>query len=326
MTSASDISRAGWMARALASSQTWLLAVRASPAKLLVVLATLGLAATTEGLFTSQNLTSVLGIAALVGCVAIGMSFVTFGGHIMSFALGATLGVASIVCAALSGYGLAVAIAGALLVGVLMNALQGFLIGYFGANALIVTIAAAALAGGASEFATSGQTVYATGTALSVLRARPLGIPLSLIVFICALPIAHLILTRTRLGRRIFMLGSNARAANAAGVDIPVVTTVAFAIGGLFASCAGILVAGRYGAGTFEYGADYDYRAIAAVLVGGNVVTGGEGSVWRTALGVLLIALISNVLLLRGYSSQMQLFAAGLIVLLAILLQGQWKR
>jgi ribose/xylose/arabinose/galactoside ABC-type transport system permease subunit len=294
--------------------------------RLLLVVLLLVVAATTDGIFTTQSMLALVNSAGLVGCVAVGMSFVTFGGHIMSFALSSTVGMATIVCSALSEYGLGIAVVGVLAVGLAMNALQGFIIGYFRANALIVTIAAASLSGGVAEYLTSGQTVYAEGAVLAPLRAKMFGMPSVAYVFVFCLIVAHLILTSSRLGKRVFMLGSNARAAKAAGIRIATVTTATFAMAGLFAACAGVLIAGRYGAGMFDYGADYNYQAIAGVLVGGNSVAGGEGSVWRTALGVFVIALISNVLLLRGFSSEMQLLAAGLVVSLAILLQGRLKR
>jgi ribose/xylose/arabinose/galactoside ABC-type transport system permease subunit len=315
-----------WTTVAAARSRDHFLKFGKSPGWLLLAALAFVLAVTTDGLFTRQSILALLDSAGLVGCVAVGMSFVTFSGYTMSFALGATVAVSAIVCAGLSYYGLGIAVAGALAVGAAMNALQGFVIAYFGANALIVTIAAAALAGGTAEFVTSSQTVYATGHLLDALRARPFGVPLVAIVLICSLSVSHLLLTHSRLGRRIFFLGSNARAANAAGVHIVTVTTVAFLLAGFFSSCAGVLIAGRFGAGMFDYGTGYDYSAIAGVLVGGNSVAGGEGSVWRTALGVFIMAIISNVLLLRGYSNETQLFVTGLIVMAAILLQGKWRR
>ncbi len=326
MTFVRNVSRMNWVNRAAARFRGRVRSMQLSPIQILVGIVVLWLASNTDGLFTPQSLLSLVSSASLVGCVAVGMSFVTFSGYIMSFALGATVGVSAIICAALSDYGLMTAIVGALTFGIAFNSIQGFVIGYFRANSLIVTIAAASLAGGASEYLTTGQTVYVTNAALEPLRAKPFGLPLAALVVLACLAMSHVVFSRTRLGRRMFMVGSNPRAAQVVGVQTFGVTTWAFGIAGLFAACTGVLIAGRYGAGMFDYGADYDYRAIAAVLVGGNSVAGGEGSVWRTALGVVLIALISAVLLLRGYSSEIQLFVGGFVVLLAILLQGRRKR
>ena len=84
----------------------------------------------------------------------------------------------------------------------------------------------------------------------------------------------------------------------------------------------GILIAGRYGAGTMEYGAGYDYSAIAGVLVGGTAIAGGEGSVSRSFFGVVVIASVTVLLLLRGFETEYQYLFIGLIVLAAVLLQG----
>ena len=116
------------------------------------------------------------------------------------------------------------------------------------------------------------------------------------------------------------MVGSNVRAATAAGDPTTVAVTVAYVIAGACAAISGILLAARYGSGDMEVGAGYDYTAIAAVLVGGTGISGGAGSTVRTLIGVFVIAVIEVVLLLRGYSEQLQYLITGLIVLCVIML------
>jgi ribose/xylose/arabinose/galactoside ABC-type transport system permease subunit len=284
------------------------------------------LVATTPGIFTPRSLITLLNSAALVGCVAIGMTFVTVSGNILSFALGASVGLCAITCAALSGFGVLASILGALAVGIVFNLLQGVLVGLLKANSLIVTIAAATLAGGLAEIATGGQAVYAEPGSLDGLKAPILSVPMAGVILLLAALLGQFILKHTLFGQQLTMQGSNARAAAAAGIRTGPVTMAAYALAGAFASLTGILAASRYGAGLFEYGTGYDYSAIAGVLVGGTSIVGGEGSVWATLLGVFLIATLSTVLLLRGFSTQMQLLATGVLVLAAVLSQGQWHR
>src|SRR6202012_2280334 len=104
------------------------------------------LVATTPGIFTPRSLITLLNSAALVGCFAIGMTFITVSGNILSFALGASVGLCAITCAALSGFGVLASVLGALAVGILFNLAQGVLVGLLKSNSLIVTIAAATLA------------------------------------------------------------------------------------------------------------------------------------------------------------------------------------
>jgi len=281
------------------------------------------LAAITPGFTAAPSLLSLVNTGSLIGCVAVGMTFITLSGNIMSFALGATTGAAAVVCAGLSGFGMVPALAGAVAVAVGVSALQGFIIGYFRANPIIVSIAALALIGGVAEFASGSRTVYAAPSVLDFLKGRVWGIPLTGLVFLASVVIGQVIQSYTQFGQRVMMVGSNLRAATAAGVRTWRTVTGAYALAGFFTSLAGILIAGRYGAGTMEYGAGYDYSAIAGVLVGGTAIAGGEGSVGRSFFGVVVIASVTVMLLLRGFETEYQYLFTGLIVLAAVLLQGR---
>lgn len=281
------------------------------------------LAAITPGFTAAPSLFSLVNTGSLIGCVAVGMTFITLSGNIMSFSLGATTGATAVVCAAVSGYGVVPALACAVAVAVGVNALQGFIIGYFRANPIIVSIAALALIGGVAEFASGSRTIYAAENVLDFLKGRVLGIPLPGLVFLASVVIGQVIQSCTQFGQRVIMVGSNLRAATAAGIRTWRTVTAAYALAGFFTSLAGILIAARYGAGTMEYGAGYDYSAIAGVLVGGTAIAGGEGSVSRSLFGVVVIASVTVMLLLRGFETEYQYLFIGLIVLAAVLLQGR---
>jgi ribose/xylose/arabinose/galactoside ABC-type transport system permease subunit len=122
------------------------------------------------------------------------------------------------------------------------------------------------------------------------------------------------------------MVGSNPRAAVAAGIATARAVTVAYVIAGACSAMSGVLLAARYGSGDMELGTGYDYTAIAAVLVGGTSIQGGSGSVVRTLIGVTVIAIIEVVLLLRGFSQQLQYLITGVIVLAVIMLHTVGER
>ena len=133
------------------------------------------------------------------------------------------------------------------------------------------------------------------------------------------------LLSFTVFGREIFMVGSSYRAAVAIGARVWRIVTGAYVWAGMLAALAGVMLALRYGSASMSYGAGYDYDAVAAVLVGGTPMKGGEGSALRTFFGALVIAVIQVVLLLRGFRPEWQYFISGLVVLGVIMLQSRGR-
>jgi len=138
--------------------------------------------------------------------------------------------------------------------------------------------------------------------------------------------IGQLILMLTIFGRNLYMVGGSLRAAEAVGVRTWRTISGAYLWAGVFSALAGIMLAIRYDSASMDFGAGYEYEAIAAVLVGGTAVKGGEGSVVRTLAGALIIAIIQVVLLLKGLRQEWQYLLAGLIVLAVVVLQTRGTR
>ena len=210
--------------------------------------------------------------------------------------------------------------------GVVITAAQGALVGYFRANPILVSIAGLSLLIGGAALATGGHRIYPGGAGLQMFKGRIAGIPVEALYFFATVIAGQLILSWTRLGRVMAMVGSNARAATAAGISSATAITVAYVLAGACSAVSGILLAARYGSGDMEIGTGYDYTAIAAVLVGGTAIQGGSGSVVRTLIGVTVIAIIEVVLLLRGFSQQLQYLITGIIVLCVIMLHTAGER
>jgi len=277
-------------------------------------------ALTTPGFLSPLSFNALLNAISFVGCVAVGMTFITLTGNIMSLCLGATVSASALIFLSSLAFGVAAAFALALAFAIAFTAAQGFLIGYFRANPILVSIAGLSLLLGGAAFATGGQRVYPGGEGLQMFKGRIAGIPVEALYFFATVILGQSILTWTRIGRLMVMVGSNIRAATAAGIDTTAIVTMAYVIAGSCAAISGILLAARYGSGDMELGAGYDYTAIAAVLVGGTGIQGGSGSTLRTLVGVTVIAVIEVVLLLRGFSEQLQYLITGLIVLAVIML------
>lgn len=274
----------------------------------------------TPGFVTPLSIISLLTAISFIGCVAVGMTFITITGNVMSLSLGVTVSASALVFLSSLAIGTAGAFAVAVLFGAAVSGAQGVIIGYFRANPILVSIAALALLTGISELVTGGQRIYPATANFAFFKSRFAGIPVETLVFFAAVALGEIVLSGTRFGRNMKMVGSNWRAAEAAGINAATVVTGAYVLAGAFSAVSGILLAARYGSGDMELGSGYDYSAIAAVLAGGTAIQGGEGSVVRALLGVGIIAAVEVVLLLRGYSEQLQYLVTGIIVLLVIML------
>jgi ribose/xylose/arabinose/galactoside ABC-type transport system permease subunit len=289
--------------------------------RLAALVALVAIAVMTPGFFTAVSLFSLLNTTSFIGCVAVGMTFITLSGNIMSFALGVTLSTSGIVFIAALPLGLPGALLVAFAYGAAITGLQGAVIGYFRANPIIVSMAALALITGGATLITQGQGVYPQGEAAAALKERILGVPMPLAAFIFTVVVAQIVLSFTRFGRHLYMVGSNWRAALAAGQEPARIVLGAYVAAGLCTAFAGILMAARYSSGDLELGIGYDYSAISAVLVGGTAISGGEGSALRSLIGAFIIAICQVLLLLHGFSTQIQYLAIGVIVLVVIMLQ-----
>lgn len=277
-------------------------------------------ALSTEGFLSVANYKAILANVGVLGIVAAGMTFITVSGNLFSLSLGATLTVCSMCFLATLQWGTVTAIGLTVGLGAVSCGIQGALVGVLGANPIIITIGAGALQLGIASKATSQSTVYPpAGAAIGFLRDTVVGVSISVFVLLVLVVAADFWLRRSRLGREIFLAGENRRAARAAGLRTTRVDVVAFALAGACAGIGGILIGANDGNATLLTGGDrYTYDAIAAVLVGGALITGGRGKTSRTALGAIVVAAVSDMLLLRGYSSGVQTVVTGLLVLLVI--------
>ena len=280
----------------------------------------------TPGFTSPLSVNALLNAVSFIGCVAVGMSFITLTGNIMSLCLGATVSASALIFLASLSLGISAAFLLALAFGVAVTAAQGLLVGYIRANPILVSIAGLSLLIGGAALVTGGQRIYPGGTGLQMFKGRVAGIPVEALYFFATVIVGQFILSWTRIGRVMLMVGSNPRAATAAGLGTAGAVTVAYAVAGACSALSGVLLAARYGSGDMELGAGYDYSAIAAVLVGGTSIQGGSGSVLRTLIGVTVIAVIEVVLLLRGFSEQLQYLITGAIVLAVIMLHTVGER
>jgi ribose/xylose/arabinose/galactoside ABC-type transport system permease subunit len=160
----------------------------------------------------------------------------------------------------------------------------------------------------------------------SLLKGKVLGAPVEFIVFLGVIALGQVVLSFTVFGRNLFYLGSGFRAAETVGLPTTRTTIGAYVWAGLFAAVTGILLASRFNQANMEFALRYDYDAIAAVLVGGTAIQGGNGSMLRTFAGIAAVSTIQVVLLLHGFREEWRLFITGLIVVVVVILYSSRQR
>jgi len=253
--------------------------------------------------------------------MAVGMTLITLSGHIMSFSLGAMAAASAIVfVVSLKSFGFYGAIAAALACGMLINGLLGFFVGSIRSNPIIITIAANVLIYGFATWLTNNETFrIGLEPQVELLNSRYFGVPSNFIVFVVIAAACQLLLSFTPFGRRVYLVGSGIRAAEASGLPVTSVIFFVYALAGLLAAVAGILLACRFHQANMSLASGADYDAIAAVLVGGTAIQGGHGSVLRTVCGAAVLVVLQNVLLLHGFQEEWRYLITGLVVLFVIL-------
>ena len=298
----------------------------------LVVLCLIG-AATAGQQFTSvDNGLTILRLAAVIGVVSVGMTFVITGGGI-DLSVGAIVALSSIWSTTVATQAMAlqyhwsVVVFAAVVVGTACGLVNGLLVSYGRVVPFIATLAMLAAARGLAEIIAQRRTqIVDVPGFTSFFRGSVLGIPLLVIIFAVVAAIGWVVLNRTTFGRRTFAVGGNPEAARLAGIDVRRHTVALYAISGLCCGIAAVMLVARTTTGSSTHGSLYELESIAAVVIGGTLLSGGRGTIVGTVLGVLIFSVLSNVFTQNNLSSSAQLVARGLIIVVAVLLQQRLAR
>jgi galactofuranose transport system permease protein len=294
-----------------------------------LILLCLMAAARYDAFATPENLLNVLRQNSMVGLVAIGMTFVIMSGGV-DLSVGALLAVGGVLTGALAPWGSAVAVVGAVGATALLGALSGLLIARARIQPFITTLAVMIAARGVILIATEEKSVGVdrAATGLKWLGRGYLGpIPVPVVIFALVVAIGWLLLNHTRFGRHVYAIGDNEEAARLMGLDVGRVTVGVYALSGALAGLAGVLLAARLGTGQPVAGEGRELDAIAAVVVGGTLLGGGQGGAGSTLIGVLLLGVTYNIFNLEGtISSYWQWVLRGLFLLVVVIVQSRLAR
>jgi len=275
---------------------------------------------TNAAFLTETNILAILRVAAVTGIVALGATFVTVAGRFFSLALAQTAVFASVAFALLiqSGVTFLVALGITLLLGAVLGSVQGAVVSA-GANPIVTTLGAGALLAGLAGLATGGKSVRISDEATAwVGNARPLGVPTQTWTFLIVVVLSVIVMRYARLGRATILVGANRATAEVAGVPVARVTVSVFVIASVAATIAGIFGAAQFEQARISAFDGLDFDVVAAVLIGGTSIHGGDGSPLRTALGAIFIAMVQNYMLLLGWSFGPRTLVLGTLIMLAV--------
>ncbi|MEV6716462.1 ABC transporter permease [Lentzea sp. NPDC051208] len=266
----------------------------------------------------AQNLLNVGVQAAVIAIMAFGMTFVVVAGGI-DLSVGSIAALAAMVGALTAG-------PIGLVVGALCGLVNGALVSYGKLPPFIATLAMLSVARGLTLVFSEGQP-HETDALVTFLGSNlaPM-VPLPLLLMLAFFGITGLILTRTNLGRRMYAIGGNEEAAKLSGIDVRRQKLWIYALSGLFAAAAGLVLAGRLGSAGPQAAAGYELDAIAAVVIGGASLSGGVGRATGTLVGALVLAVLRNGLNLLQVPPFWQQVVIGVVIALAALLDSLRRR
>ena len=280
-----------------------------------------------------QNIMNVLRQTSINGLLSIGMTFVILTGGI-DLSVGSILAFGGVVAASFASDALGstihhplVAAGVGLLAGIALGAVSGILVAKWKVPAFVVTLGMLSIARGLTFIYTDGMPIPRIDKSFLIFGQGELfGIPFPVIIIAVVYLIAWVVLYKTRYGRYIYAVGGNEKSAKVSGVNTRMIVFTVYVISGLLSALGGIILTARTTAGLPQAGVAYELDAIAAVVIGGTSLSGGQGALSGTIIGALLIGVINNGLDLLGVSSYFQQVIKGAIIIGAVLLDSLRKK
>jgi ribose transport system permease protein len=275
------------------------------------------------GFRTGLNIQNILGSISVLFIVSMGMTFVLISGgfDLSAGAIAALCGVFLGKMVEANVMPTAVLVVLTVLFGaVLGGALNGIFVGVFRLSVFVVTLASMTALTGVVLLWTQTMSIYITDPLLlNIGVAHIAGVQVPIFIMAAVFALFLIVQNRTYFGRDIFATGGSYTAARLSGVRTERTIIMVYAVSGACAGLAGVIAVGRVGAATPQVDAGLALQAVAAVLLGGTLLTGGAGSVVGTALGVLFIGILQNGLNLVGVESSWQYVVTGIILLISVL-------
>ncbi|MEW8959580.1 MAG: ABC transporter permease [Moorella sp. (in: firmicutes)] len=276
---------------------------------------------------TLDNLSNVVHAVALLGIVAVGVTFVTYSGHFADMSVPGIIALSGMIAVDMLRYGLVVSLVAGLVTGLMVGIINAFVVGKLRANPIIWTLAVAFVINGVVRWLYRGEQIYPDlkageklATAFVNLARINIGgaIPITVVVFLVMVIIGQLLLTKTKFGVQLKLIGSSYEVARMTGINVTGMVGLAFILSALASSIGGILLTSLVKIGAYYNGTGYDFRAVTAIVLGGVSLAGGRGNMIGVLGGVVVIGLLSNILTLLGVGTFSQTVVQGLVFILVV--------
>ncbi|RCX23552.1 ribose transport system permease protein [Fontibacillus phaseoli] len=302
------------------NAQFWMFARKYGMLIVLILFITV-LAFISPQFFTTSNFLNIGRQVSLNAILAAGMTIIIISGGI-DLSIGGLVALTSCLCAAMlaDGHSIFIAIGLAVLVGAAGGFANGFVIAKTNIAPFIITLAALSVFKGVTLLFTNARPIPIDNDTFGQLGQGYLGkIPYPILIMLAIFFIVYLVLKKTKLGRYVYAIGGNEKSAILAGINVPRIKMIVYSLSGIAAALTGVLYASRLLSGVPNLGTGFELTAITAVVLGGTSFTGGQGGVWGTLIGVIILGVMGNALNLLGISAFYQDIVTGFVVLLAVL-------
>lgn len=268
---------------------------------------------------SSQNMLNLLQQNAVNGIIACGMTLMMISGG-FDLSVGANAALSGMVGAALMlKFGIPMGMLGGILASTAVGLINGLLIAKAGINPFVTTLGTQIITRGLIYVSTNAKPIYGLPLSYMTVGLGKIGpFPVATSLFVLVAILTHILLKHTPFGQYVLSVGGNEEAARLSGINVAKVKTLVFTIGGTLAGLGGLILLGQTITGQPQAASGYELNAIAAVVVGGTSLSGGQGSITGTVLGVLLMGMIANALNLLNVSPYWQPVVTGFIILLAV--------
>jgi ribose transport system permease protein len=267
------------------------------------------------------SLTTMLRTMSFIGVIAIGQTLLLISGA-FDLSVGSTAGLAAIVCSYVMvnmDLPVLIAILAGLGVGALVGLVNSFSVLKLGVPAFIATLGMLYIAKGITFLISKGYTIYPLPESVKVFgTAEPFGTSWSFVIFIILAVIAHIVLSKTSFGRKLYVVGGNQEVAWLAGISPARVQTAGFVIVGCLAALGGMLLMSRIVTGNPTIGLGWELNVIAGVVIGGVSLFGGSGSIPGAVLGLLIMQIVTSGLVISGVDPYWQTVSVGVIMITAV--------
>ena len=280
---------------------------------------------TIPSFLTIRNLENLLVQMAVLGIVAVGLTFVTIPGE-MDVSLGSVVTLSGVFAVSLmgKGFGLVPSLAVAMIVGIIAGLINGFISIYGHISSLIVTLTVGAILDGISLLYTGGYRLYKgiLPSYLFIGTGKVIGIPMPVIIMFVVVFIGFILAHKTVYGRRLFSVGGNFNAARLVGINPKLTTLLAFVLCSLCSAVAGVIATARVGTAEPFVRFGYVMDAFAIVFIGTTTSAEGEPSIPGTLLGIVILGVLSNGMNLIGVPFSAQNILKGVIILFTVLISS----